>query len=407
LTSDLYFASKIRAYSQELRLASSAEGAVSWIAGLHYTNESVDEDPPRVLFTDTALVNRVQVIYAQDQNQVAAFGHLEWKFADAWKLAVGARYLEENLDFQGQSSFLLAATGFTTRLVLATIPGVLTIAGQPTPVTGLLSDKATTGRVALDWKPRTNLLVYASAAKGYKGGGYNGGFVASLANWVAYKPEDVKAYELGFKSDWLDRRLIFNGAFFYNDYKNLQAVSSRSNLLGVPGNFLANVSKAEITGAEFELTARPTQNFEVRAGLGLLDAKNKDRQPLFDGPFAGAGVIALANSPDYTINLAMTYDVPLASGNSLRFATDANRSDKQFKEIQNNIALEVPAQGLWNGSISMRGADDRWSVSVYGRNLADTEYIMDTLNSAGANGWGVIVYGLPRTYGISGEYRWK
>lgn len=409
---DLYFASKIRAYAQEFRLASDAEGDFSWIVGAHYTSESIDEDPPRVLFVDNFLVNRAQVIYKQDLNQVAGFAHADWKFAEDWKLSVGARYLEENIDFQSESSFLLPpAFGQGNRVVLAAVPGVVNVPGQaPIPVPGLANDSAVTGRIALDWKPLENLMLYGSYSRGYKGGGFNGGFVTNIAQWIPYEPEEVDAYELGFKSDWLDRRLLFNAAVFYSDYKNLQAVSSRPSASGVVQNFLANLSRAEISGAEFELTARPVSNFEIRAGLGLLDAKNKDPQPLFDGPFAAAGVLAprkLANSPDYTANLAFTYDIALGADTSLRLATDINRSGKQFREIQNNTALEVPEQGLWNGSVTWRSNDNRWNVSLWGRNLSDEEFIVDTLSTPAANGWGVIVYGMPRTYGVSAEYRWK
>ncbi len=408
---DLYFTSKINAYAQELRLTSGDEGNFSWILGLNYNDESVAEDPPRVLFVDAFLGGlRAQVKYDQEQSQIAGFGHAEWKFADNWKFSIGARYLQEDITFTSESSFLLPPSyGQNNRTVLAAIPGVINVPGQaPIPVTGKTDDTAFTGRVSLDWKPRDNLLLYGSVAKGYKGGGFNGGFVTNIAQWIPYEPEDVRSYELGFKSDWADRRVIFNGAFFYNDYKNLQAVSARPSATGVVQNFLANLSKAEITGAEFELTARPTPNFEVRAGVGLLDGKNKDPQPLFDGPFSGAGVFAprkLANSPPYTVNLALSYDVPLANGGSLRFATDANRAGKHYKEIQN--ALEIQPQGLWNGSVAWRGPDDRWTVSLWGRNLADEEFIMDTLSTPAQNGWGVIVYGMPRTYGISGEYRWR
>ena len=409
---DLYFASKIEAYAQEFRLASSGDSDVSWIVGAHYTDEWVAEDPPRVLFVDNFLVNRAQVIYDQDQTQIAGFGQVDWRFAEGWKLTAGARYLKEDLEFTSESSFLRPPSfGQENRIVLATVPGVITVAGQPPiPVTGKTEDKANTWRVALDWKPADHLLLYASASKGYKGGGFNGGFVTNIAQWIPYKPEEVKAYEIGFKSDWANRRVIFNGAFFYSDYTNLQAVSSRPSATGVVQNFLANVSEAEIYGAEFDVTARPTPNFEIRAGLGLLRTENKDPQPLFDGPFAAAGVKAprkLANSPPYTVNLAMQYDVPMGERGYLRLATDINRSGKQFKEIQNNVALEVPEQGLWNGSVSWRSTDDRWNVSLYGRNLADEEYIMDTLSTPASNGWGVIVYGMPRTYGLSAEYRWK
>jgi len=409
---DLYFASKIESFSQELRLASNTDGDVSWIVGVNYTDESVAEDPPRVLFVDNFLINRAQVIYDQKQTQSAGFGQVEWRFSEAWKLTVGARLLEEEINFTSESSFLRPPNfDQATRIVLASVPGVVNVAGQPPiPVTGYTKDTANTWRVGLDWKPADNMLLYASAAKGYKGGGYNGGFVTNIAQWIPYKPEDVKAYELGFKSDWANRRVILNGAVFYSDYTNLQAVSSRPSLTGVVQNFLANVTEAKIYGAEIDVTARPSANFEIRAGLGLLSAKNKDPQPLFNGPFAAAGVIAprkLANSPPYTVNLAMQYDVPMGDRGSLRFATDINRVGKQFKEIQNNIALEVPEQGLWNGSMTWRAADERWSVSLYGRNLADEKYIMDTLSTPASNGWGVIVYGMPRTYGLSAEYRWQ
>lgn len=409
---DLYFASKIKAYSQEFRLASSGENQLSWIVGANYNNESVAEDPPRVLFVDDFLVNRAQVIYDQHQTQSALFGQVDWRFAENWKVAAGVRTLKEKIRFTSESSFLRPPNfDQASRLILATVPGVINVAGQaPIPVDGKTDDSATIWRVAVDWKPSDNVLLYTSAAKGYKGGGFNGGFVTNIAQWIPYKPESVLAYEAGFKSDWLNRRVIFNGALFSSDYKNLQAVSSRPSATGVVQNFLANVSSAKIYGAEFDVSARPTPNLQLRAGLGLLHTKNEDSQPLFDGPFAAAGVIAprkLANSPSYTVNLALQYDVPVAGNKLLRFSTDVNRAGKQFKEIQNNIALQVPEQGLWNGSIALLSADDRWTVSLYGRNLTDKGYIVDTLSTPASNGWGVIVYGMPRTYGLSAEYRLK
>lgn len=403
LLTDLIFASKIRFYSQELRLASGGDSPFDWIVGVHYTEESVEEDPPRIAFFEDLLGGnlRARVEYAQEQWQAALFGHTEWELSDQWTLTVGARVIKEEIDFTSESSLLLPpAYDVGSRIVLAAVPN--------SSVSGAQDDENWTGRIALAYDPSDELMLYASVAKGYKGGGFNGGFVTNPALWRPYGPEDVRAYEVGIKSEFLNRRVIVNGAVFYNDYQGLQAVAQRPSATGVAQNFLANLTEATTEGVELELSARLTPQLDFRAGVGVLETENADPSPLFNGPFAPL-VIApreLANSPEYTFNVALAYDIPMENGSTVRLATDYFQTGKQYKEIQNNPALRVPEQGLWNARLSWRAPDENWRVSVWAKNLADEEYIVDTLNIADSTGWGVIVYGMPRTYGISTEYHW-
>ncbi len=397
---DFLFASDVQSFSQEFRLSSKDnDSPFSWIAGLVYSKDDVAEDPPRILYADDWIGIRGRVIYDQSRESWAVYGQGEWSFSDQWRLTAGARAINEDISFESEVAFLFFdGTGFNIPFVLATLPN------PAAGVDGVSDDSAVTGRISLDYMPNDDMMFYASYARGYKGGGFNGGFVSNPRLYLPFGPEKVNAFELGYKSTWQEGRLIFNAAAFFYDYEGLQAATARPDpLTGTPLNFLTNLEAADVTGFEAEVRWLPTDQLEVFFGAGFLDTENNDPGANFDGVFGNAER-KLANSPDTTYNLALAYDRPLENGSNVRFFTDFNWQDDHYKEIVNNVLVE--SQALWNGRITWTSSDERLSVSVWGKNLADEEYVADTLTDPVSTGWGVYVYGMPRTYGVSATYRW-
>src|SRR3546814_6268980 len=97
-------------------------------------------------------------------------------------------------------------------------------------------------------------------------------FSAAQAN-VLFQPEDITTYEVGFKSEWLDRRLRFNVAAFHYDYKDLQVSRIVDLGGGAAACLISNAAASKIYGADVELMLRPSDNFDVSVTYGYLDAK--------------------------------------------------------------------------------------------------------------------------------------
>jgi iron complex outermembrane receptor protein len=132
-------------------------------------------------------------------------------------------------------------------------------------------------KLGVNYKPTPDLLAYASVTTGYKSGTYNGGFlstdpVQAEVQLQPVAPENNTAYEIGLKSEFLDRRVVFNVAAFYNDYRNLQVFALVPSPNG-PLNTLTNAQKVHTYGADIELVAQPFSPLTLRAGIGLLETK--------------------------------------------------------------------------------------------------------------------------------------
>ena len=115
-------------------------------------------------------------------------------------------------------------------------------------------------------------MLYASAGRGFKSGGFNGRANAPGEN-KPYDPEYVTTYELGAKTRSMEDRLVANFALFYSDYTDFQARVGGANIGEFP---VLNAGKMEIYGAEAEFVARPVPAFTLRANLGYLQADYKE-----------------------------------------------------------------------------------------------------------------------------------
>lgn len=224
--------------------------------------------------------------YFRSKNEVTTesfgiFGEAYVDLSDAFRLTAGLRYTDDSK----------TTTPYPTQLLLGTRDslgyGHLT-GGSIARGFEALPDieqnwTETTGRLVLDWKPTENLMAYASFARGYKGGGTNpprAGInpivVQYLPQSSTFEPEFLNAYEIGFKSNLLDRRLRLNATAFFYDYTNYQ-VSQIVDRISLNENF-----DAESMGLELELAYQVTPSFRIDANFGYLKTRIADGEGSID-----------------------------------------------------------------------------------------------------------------------------
>ena len=191
-------------------------------------------------FPESTLCCELHLNGRQETEAVYAFVDADWALTDTLTLKAGIRFSEEERD--GRQAFdltILPATpgGPPIRFApeVAFFPNAVSDSRdgvQPdpfgfvvAPVEGPATFDATTPKIALEWEPDSDTLLYVSAQRGFKSGGYNIG----SNQRTPFEPEDIWAYEAGLKSSLASNRLQFNAAGFFYDYTNLQAQDSIGN----------------------------------------------------------------------------------------------------------------------------------------------------------------------------------
>jgi len=233
---------KVYQLSQEVRMSSSPEARVQWTAGAYLLDtrrklegysDLLDFDPPRVLTAS----------HETNQNRAwAVFGQMQYPLGDWDRLELSLRL---DQDHRRQSN---VNTGDFIR------EGTWR-AWQP---------KLTWSHDLDDTK-----MLYVTAGRGFRSGGFNG------IGGLEFSPEVLTSYEIGYKSSWLDSRLTFNSALFYQYDKNYQFQYLRF-VVGGTGQVISNLRRVEIAGLESELTWRIRSGWEIFASLGLLGSRVKD-----------------------------------------------------------------------------------------------------------------------------------
>jgi iron complex outermembrane receptor protein len=253
-----------------------------------------------------------------------------------------------------------------------------------------------------------DVFGYATVSRGFKSGGYNdqagsGGF----GNFPlqSYDPEFATNFEVGVKSTLADGKVRFNATAFTVNYEDFQ----RSTVVSIPGTAFQetrtfNAADVDASGLELELTAALTDRLTLRANIGVLDTKYNefllDRN--FDGvleDFSGREVV---RSPDLTAGIDLTYLQTLGSGGSIRWNMNYNHEDENTYYYNDDIGSDfdtvLEARDIVNASLTWTDAEDRYHVSVYGKNITDDRY--KTASQAVGALWTFANYGAPDNYGI-------
>jgi iron complex outermembrane receptor protein len=414
-------------FSQELRLSSAGDPKLYWLGGVYYSHDRLSELYDMYMrdsFFGFALgIKNIDTRYQQTTDSIAGFGHVEWKFADRLQLTGGLRYTSEERKWSGCTYDIgdgSLAFGWNNILTPFTIlanglpdPGLLQPGGcgiyddiLGTPDYGhfaVFHDKITTrkwmGKLTLDFKPTEGVLLYGTVSSGFKSGGFNGAAAQTHSQLLPYKPETLTSFELGTKSTLLNRHLQLNVAAFYYDYRDKQeptlAVTPVGNIAG-----LTNVPKSEVWGGELEARWLVTQGLTLDLGVSYLRTKIKEYMAI-DATSVWPNIVRfdasgsnLANAPKLQANAAATYEWRLNQRLDMFVGADYSHKDA----ISGRTQDPVSSYDLLNARVGVKSPDDRWSATLWGRNLTDEYYWTAAF---GSNGTWVRMNGMPRTYGVT------
>jgi iron complex outermembrane receptor protein len=372
------FDSNTHQFSQEFRLEGGG-AALKWNVGLYYFDLKTDGSqaltgPVAGFFFGTPSGTTA---FDTQTKSWAAFSQVDYKLTDSLSVIGGLRYTDDKKDMS--QTFLLGV-----------IPG------------GVVYDSSTIGDLAkqkntdtsylakLVWTPTRDTLVYGGVSSGYKAGTFNSGFAPIALDAYSVKPEKLTSYEVGFKSEFDNRRHRLNGALFHYDYKDYQAFVFR-NL----DQLLFNAD-AKIDGAELEYSGYWTKSLLVSAGVAFLNTKVKNVQD-------GSGAIydrKMVLAPDFAANAMARYTVDLANGGNLAFQLDANYSSSVYFDNLNQPGLKEGPSYQLNGRVSWIPVKS-WELAAWAKNMTNQVYRIYAFDLTQTLGYIQEAYHAPRTIGAS------
>jgi len=219
-------------------------------------------------------------------------------------------------------------------------------------------------RVAADYKLTPQALLFASAARGFRSGGYNGG-ARSIAEAVAppFEPEYATTYEVGAKTDWLRGKLRANATFFYTDYKDQQVA-----FLNTGGVFGTSTIDSKIHGIEIETMARPIQGLTLIANVATLHGSTNSTTTLF------------APDPRYQYTLAADYAHSVGYGLQAFAGVNYFRTAQYQGSTTHDPFRLVPAHYNLGARVGVSSESGRWKFEVIGNNLTEETYPLFSFN---------------------------
>jgi iron complex outermembrane receptor protein len=399
--------------SHELRLTSNFDGPINFVAGLysfevdyeqywdvshlHFTYNQILGFP---LFPDVTAPTSVKTQGQRQQTDSwAAFFSADWAIGDRWNLTVGGRYTEEEKDFSGDNGSI----GWNPAA------GETRPTGQPT-VEYDAEWSEFTPSASLRFNMTDNTMLWASYAEGFKSGGFFGRQANFNAIDVSFEPEFLTNMEVGFKSTLLDGAMTLNASYFFSDYDDKQV-----SVLVVRGpadvaTVVNNIDSQEISGLEVDLSWQITQNWFVRANYGYLDAEYNEFYADLNGDDVETenSFMQPRNTPENTFGISTVYTAAIGPGN-LQGVLAYRYRDAIQTDLVSQSPTTAPSPTNTGGigamgsiydvsaQLSYMFSDDRYRVTVYGKNLTDErELYNQTIGGIATRGY----WNDPRTYGV-------
>lgn len=426
---------KIRSFNQELRLANSSTSAFRWVLGANYEKSRTYENQ-LLNFVDSSqniaaanFINAAGVTNLQKIENYAFFANGEFDLSPAFTVKAAARYTNSRNNARvctydggdGRVAQLLNLLGGLLGTVPFTPIGIydcyaLNANNVPgTPFLSTLKEDNVSWRAGVDYHASADTLIYANVSRGYKAGSFPSLATAVQTALAPVTQEKLTAYELGFKSTLLDRKVQLNAAAFYYDYRDKQVRGKINDPLFAVLDILVNVPKSRVFGVEADVTVRPTKGLTVNGSVTYLDSKIKE--------YAGYNTIGelddfkgdrLIFTPKWNASLNADYRLDMPGGQPFFGLTVSAHSSQDAAVGGNRISIPASpynnvAPGITypfrmdgyatvDARLGFEKDGGAWKVMFWGKNVLNKYYITNviTFNDATSR-----YAGRPATYGVT------
>lgn len=366
-------------FTQEIRVTSPTGNLIDYVGGLYFFRQSSKNTLDQRIGPSIDLPSR-----AVDTLNYAAFGEATVNLNEQLRLIAGLRLVREELEmdfFRPTVPFRFGgATGVSTDPAEAAALGLSLVDGNT-------DDTNLSWRFGAQYDVLDDAMVYFTASRGYKGGGFN--TLGSVTINSIVEPEIPTSFEGGLRSTWFDGRLTANLTGFYTKFDDFQAQSVD------PLTFqftLQNAGIAETKGAEFEFVALPFDDTSIFLNGAYVDAKFDEfvGAQCYPGQTAAQGCIGgsqdlsggrIANSPKWTVTASLNQQIPF---NDLPFdgfitASYLFKSAFNFANTQDPATVQ-DAYSLVDTSIGIVGDDDQYTLTFFVKNVLDENFSTSLIN---------------------------
>ena len=248
----------------------------------------------------------------------------------------------------------------------------------------------TTSRVILSHAYDADRMVFASYSKGYSSGGFN-----QDIRMRPFEPEISDNFEVGMKSTLRDGKLRLNVTGFHNSYENQQVTVGRI-VNGQPTADLINAQEATLIGLELEMLAQLSEDWTMSLTWGHLDGQYDvftvndnviDPVTLAESivvrDLSGTGFGAGDDGVSNTFDVSFIHTASLPSGADVVSQIGMSRYDSSYNTLLNVPSSLAPAYNLVDGRVTWNFADGSNSLTLWGTNLLDKDYIVGMLHQGG------------------------
>jgi iron complex outermembrane receptor protein len=402
------FAEGQHQFSQEFQaLGTALDSRLSYVGGLYFFHED-GYIHDYVTFPGGLL--QIDGPNELDTKSYAGYLHADFKVTDQFALTAGGRYSVDDKHFMGGqqdiNDFFYKISGcypYSASASLIGAPANLTCQqalGFPNPDNhqqvyppGENSQKfdVFTPTLGAQYHLTDSIMTYISYAKGFKTGGWTTRLTAPLpppAVAQTFGPEHDQTYELGIKSEWLDRNLIVNAATFFSKYQDIQLTYQVST-----SPVTENAGDADIKGVELEMQSRLGEHFSLNANAGYMDAYYTR---IAAGAAASTGS-ELPKTPKWKVSVSPDAHTKLPNGATVRLGVDYAHVGKMYNDVQNTELIARRKSDVLGASAGLTSEDGKRTLTIGGTNITDQRY----LTTGQPQYAGGVVYG---TYNVPREW---